>query len=81
MSRSPPPAPSAHAKLRMCQRAGPDVGPLRDAWESSTPVSIDYRDYTTAKYNAQHDVILLERNGLITTVLHAAYEQFTQATQ
>lgn len=81
MSESPHPAPSAHAKLRMCQRAGLDVGPLRDAWNSAIPVSIDYRDYTSAKYNSQHDVILLERNGLITTVLHAAYEQFTETTQ
>ena len=75
------PVVSSHAKLRLLQRAGVNAGTVADAWQESTPVAITYREYHHAMYHHALDVVLLERSGVITTVLRAAYEEFTEAAR
>lgn len=81
MSAATGPFVSEHAKLRLLQRAGIDVGSVLDAWYTASPVHIDYREYDLAKYHDKLGVILLERDGVITTVLRATWERFTEGDE
>lgn len=81
MSASSAPQASSHAQLRLLQRAGLQARSVAHAWRSGTPVAVEYRDYHHAKYNEALDVILLERGDVVTTVLRAAFEEFTEGDQ
>ncbi|WP_135304755.1 hypothetical protein [Haloarcula amylovorans] len=81
MSASATPQASSHAQFRLLQRAGLDARSVENAWRSGTPVEIEYRDYHTATYNEALDVILLEQGDVVTTILRAAFEEFTEGAQ
>lgn len=75
------PRVTSHAKLRFLQRAevvdiSPDI-----AWETGTPVEVEHYDYQHARYHAFFDVIFLARDGVLTTVLKAAYTDFTEVAE
>lgn len=78
MSAPASPHPSCHAKLRLLQRAGVDAGSLMTAWTDGVAVGLEGRAYHHAKYNEALGVVLLEREGVIVTVLRAAYEKFME---
>lgn len=81
MSTQPTPRVSAHAGLRLVQRAGIDAGPAARVWRAGTPVDVEGHDYHHARYDAEQDVLLLARGGVITTVLDAAREEFREVSR
>lgn len=76
MSAEAVPRVSSHARLRFVHRAGVDASSTARAWREGTAVDVEAHNYHQARYNAARDVVLLARNGVITTVLDAAYEEF-----
>lgn len=78
MSAPSRPHPSCHAQLRLLQRAGVDAGSLVTAWTDGVAIGLEGRAYHHARYNEPLGVVLLEREGVIVTVLRAAYEKFTE---
>lgn len=81
MSVEATPRVSSHAEFRFLQRTGLiEVSPDA-AWRAGTPVTVDGYDYSKARYDPILDVVLLARDGIVTTVLKAAYTDFTEANQ
>jgi hypothetical protein len=70
------PQPSCHSKLRYIQRAGLEAPDMREAWTNAKPVEISYRDCRRARFHSELNVVLLEREDEIITVLRAQFEDF-----
>jgi hypothetical protein len=51
---------------------------LSQAWTHGTPVELEDRDYEHARFHEDTGVVLLERDGVIVTVLIAAYEELAE---
>ncbi|MFC7233415.1 hypothetical protein ACFQMM_22395 [Saliphagus sp. GCM10025308] len=75
------PQPSSHAKLRFMQRTGIVEFSLRQAWQSGLPVDVDGQDYHQARYDELLDVVLLARDGVLTTVLNATHLEVTEGSR
>ena len=76
MSVKSSPRASSHARLRFLQRAGTATGSLHRAWRDGQPVDVEGHDYHRARYDPLLDVVLLARDGIVTTVLKGAFAQF-----
>ena len=76
MSVQSTPRASSHAQLRFLQRAGTTSESLHRAWRDGLTVDVEGYDYQRARYDALLDVILLARDGVVTTVLQGAYAEF-----
>ncbi|MCU4975720.1 hypothetical protein OB955_23850 [Halobacteria archaeon AArc-m2/3/4] len=81
MSAQSVPRTSAHAQLRFLQRAGVTECSLHRVWQDGRPVDVDGYNYHRARYDDLLDVVLLARDGVVTTVLEAAYTEFTEASR
>lgn len=76
MSNRSNPQPSSHARLRFMQRTGHVEFSLRQAWQDGLPVEVDGHNYQQARYDDLLDVVLLARDGVLTTVLKATHLEF-----
>lgn len=73
MNISSLPQPSSHVRLRFVQRTGTTEFSLRQSWQDGLPVDVDGHHYHQARYDNLLDVVLLARDGVLTTVLEAAH--------
>lgn len=81
MSIRSTPRVSSHARLRFMQRTNTTEFSPHQAWQDGLPVDVDGYNYHQARYDDLLDVVLLAREGVVTTVLRAAYTRFTEGSQ
>jgi hypothetical protein len=68
------PHASSHSKLRYTQRAGLDAPSMTEAWCEGVAVELDDWEYERARHHEGADVVLVERDGVIVTVISATHE-------
>lgn len=71
MSISDTPHPTNHIKLQWLKRNTNRNIDIRTGWRLGVPVRAPDYDYNTARLYEPADILILERDGVMTTVLHS----------